>query len=503
MNEQDIPIDIAVRKLVDWLISRRICSREWHENAVKIREKIGEAMQDMPENDAMKELLIGTHINYFHCQKIINILKETEAESKNFFGQYGSKRMKDWKQIVSDYEQGNIYLAESAQILTQNVVYEVPGLKKHVQKLENLQMELERKEDASKKRIVELEEEFRKNCKDLGIQGEKLKTEIISLARELPETYTSIADDSAHIKDACELYQEFVHSSMDEGVELKVLENLRFLIEHGNVTTYEWKYGEKPISVEETVLHFNEDDEEVAGEDAGGEIDFGDDDAGVIDFGDEGTEQEIDFGDGEIDFGDSGAEIDFGAEAIDFDIDGVDTSNIIVEEGGLAGGVAREEEALSILDNRRTRTILIDELEELSGFLTQRLCETESENIKFSIGSGNQNHDPQTLKSMISNVDSLISRLTEVKIQQLQMIRDSPAYADRLAESLKQKLKLKVKVLSLIEDLHGRRDSAAQEIAQVREQIQTHIKNNRILQGQLESDISGRYKGRTVNLSGV
>ena len=43
-------------------------------------------------------------------------------------------------------------------------------------------------------------------------------------------------------------------------------------------------------------------------------------------------------------------------------------------------------------------------MQELSGFLTQRLCETESENIKFSLGSGNQNHDPATLHTMISNV---------------------------------------------------------------------------------------------------
>ena len=113
----------------------------------------------------------------------------------------------------------------------------------------------------------------------------------------------------------------------------------------------------------------------------------------------------------------------------------------------MAGGVARDDEALSILDNRRTRTIIIDELEELAGFLTQRLCETESESIKFSIGSGNQNHDPQTLRHMLSTVDSLTSALTEVRMQQLQMIRDSPEFADRLADTLKQKHKLKHKVV--------------------------------------------------------
>jgi hypothetical protein len=38
------------------------------------------------------------------------------------------------------------------------------------------------------------------------------------------------------------------------------------------------------------------------------------------------------------------------------------------------------------------------------------------------------------------------SELTEVKMQQLQMIRGSPSYADRLADTIKQKLRLVDKV---------------------------------------------------------
>ena len=40
-------------------------------------------------------------INYYHCLKIIDILKETEKDSKNLFGFYGSQRMKDWQEVVS------------------------------------------------------------------------------------------------------------------------------------------------------------------------------------------------------------------------------------------------------------------------------------------------------------------------------------------------------------------------------------------------------------------
>ncbi len=193
-----------------------------------------------------------------------------------------------------------------------------------------------------------------------------------------------------------------------------MVENLRFLIEHGDVTTYQWKYGEKPLSVEQPEVVFA-DEEKSATTTTTDEIDFGGDDE--IDFGDDGTVPSVtDGGDDDvIDFGDDGADvIDFGdsgtEEAIDFDIENVDTSAIVVEAGGLAGGVARDEEALTLLDNRRTRALLLDELEELAGFLGQRLVETESASNKFSLsgaGSNQQLQDADTLRQMLHNVEKI------------------------------------------------------------------------------------------------
>lgn len=120
----------------DWLVDRRHCNLKW-QNAVKdIREKINAAIQDMPENEEIKQLLSGscrcltssffhdmycsiivllvphlmaatyvclfncfasillTDIHYFHCLRIVEILKGTEASSKNIFGRYSSQRMK-------------------------------------------------------------------------------------------------------------------------------------------------------------------------------------------------------------------------------------------------------------------------------------------------------------------------------------------------------------------------------------------------------------------------
>ena len=46
------------------------------------RTRVGEAMRDMPEHQGIAALLSGAHINYFHCLRIVEILKETEADTK-------------------------------------------------------------------------------------------------------------------------------------------------------------------------------------------------------------------------------------------------------------------------------------------------------------------------------------------------------------------------------------------------------------------------------------
>ena len=402
------------------------------------REKIGEALGDMPEHEGIKQLLTGSNINYFHCLKIVDILKDTEKDSKNFFGSYGSQRMKDWQQIVKMYESDNIYLAEAASVISQNVSYEGPGLKKAIAKCETSEQECDKKEDSIKRRVTELEAEFSKECRELGISGEgSIRKEIIDLAKNLPETYDNIAEESKGLLEACKMYEKFIKRALDENISEEIVGNLRFLIENGNVTTYEWKYKEKPISIEENQLVFEEDKEDM--EDNGDEIDFGDGGDGDIDFGDDGAEAEIDFGGddaGEIDFGDT--EIDFGTEeGGDIDFGDVDVSAIVVEEGGLAGGVAKDEEALRMLDNRRTRALILDELEELSGFLTQRLVEKSSSGAKYNLVSNEDDMDPETLKKMIEGVEKITSKLTESKVQQLQLIRGSPAVVDRLVEKLK------------------------------------------------------------------
>lgn len=45
--------------LADWLVDRRHCNLKWQSQVLVIREKINAAIQDMPENEEIKQLLAG------------------------------------------------------------------------------------------------------------------------------------------------------------------------------------------------------------------------------------------------------------------------------------------------------------------------------------------------------------------------------------------------------------------------------------------------------------
>jgi len=46
--------------LLDWLIDRRHCDLKWQDKASTIREKINTAIQDMPPNEEITDLLSGS-----------------------------------------------------------------------------------------------------------------------------------------------------------------------------------------------------------------------------------------------------------------------------------------------------------------------------------------------------------------------------------------------------------------------------------------------------------
>ncbi|XP_066589774.1 CDK5RAP3 protein homolog [Prorops nasuta] len=513
--EEDIPIDINAGKLLEWLINRRHCPKDWSKNVLIIREKINNAIQDMPANEEIVSLLSGTYINYFHCIKIVEILKQTEADTKNLFGRYGSQRMKDWQEILHLYEKDNIYLAEAAQMLMRNINYEVPSFKKQIQKLEQLEKEHEKKEADYKKSETVAQTEFNNLCKQFSISGNNIKRELVDKTSELPEIYKKLAEKVKSIENVIEYYSAFVKFTLGREHDGGCVPMLKYIAEKGNTTTYEWIYQEPPLSIEEPPLNisFSEDDNKIRDnvETENNEIDFGEIDFNVdLSSGDNANVNVVD----EIDWGGIGAEGtdnnegDFNSE-IDFNIT-LEESGIIVEAAGHDGGAATGNEAYTILDNPKTRNEFINQLFELEAFLKMRLFELKADSnnvISFSqmqeAAAIIQLATVESTQNMLDNVQVLLSEILDSKLQHLHNIKHSTRYVDVLVSLLKEKLTLIEKMKASQKLVRKKRVESEEQAVALKPVLKLLIQRTKELKTEVEQDISKKYKNRIVHLTGA
>lgn len=188
--------------------------------------------------------------------EIVKILKETEADSKNVFGMYTSKRMKDWQDVIRAYEADSLFLAESAQILARNVQYEIPGIKKQIQKFEQLHEDAEKKINDLRKSENIITNERLQLCQQLGIEGKSIKKELVQKLKELPEIHDKVSRLFPSLENAISLYLTFLGKS-----DHHYLPVLRHVSKHGNTTVYQYLYNEKPIAIELPTIKYNIDDD--------------------------------------------------------------------------------------------------------------------------------------------------------------------------------------------------------------------------------------------------
>ncbi|KAG7280637.1 hypothetical protein CRUP_023256 [Coryphaenoides rupestris] len=370
--------------------------------------------------------------------------------------------VEDWQEILSLYEKDNAYLAEVASLLSRSVSYEGPALRKQVAKAQQQQQDLSRRELECQSSSADLRERYYAACKQYGITGENVARELQALVKDLPSVLDEAGRDAAQLEEHIRLYTVFTNFVSDWSEQ--VLPLLSFVQKKGNTTSYEWRTGNPPVVVEKPVM------EEAPADTVTEETE----DEGAIDWGDNPVEIEV---------------LDGGTDCPE--------------------GVARGEDALTILENPQSRAQFIDELMELETFLAHRLAEMGEEadvvsmnqfQLAPSVIQGQSREHMQALQGVVSQ---LLGRLTSLRMQHLFMILASPRYVERVSETLRQKLKqadiLVLKRTSLAES----RQKALEEQARLEPRVDLLAKTTRELQKLIEADISKRYNSRPVNLMGV
>ncbi|KAL0125837.1 hypothetical protein PUN28_004713 [Cardiocondyla obscurior] len=415
--------------------------------------------------------------------------------------------MKDWQEILRSYEKDNVYLAEAAQMLMRNVNYEVPNIKKQIQKLEQLLTELEKKETEYKKSENIAHTEYNTLCKQLGVTGYRtIKNELMDKVKELPEIYQKVAEKTKSLEKVVEFYSAFVEFTFGQQRDSNCVSIIKYIIEKGNTTMFEYTYGEVPISITEPELNIKADEDESNGRPS--------EDVNAIDFGNFNLDGEIDFGE-EVDL-DTGSDIDWGdenveqpAEEIDYNIS-LEESGIVVEAVGREGGMATGSEAYTILDNPITRSEFINQLFELEAFLKLRLYEFKGDD-RNNLLSFSQMQDAssilqlstiETTQIMLDNVQVILSEILHNNVQHLHNIKHYPRYVDAVATTLKQKLNLIDRMVIQQKSMRQKQDDTQDQIDKLHPLLKLVIQRTKELQTEIEQDISKKYKNRTVYLTG-
>jgi len=502
-QQQDIPIDIQYNKLVEWLISRRHCNIKWQTSAQVVKSKIVDALKDMPGTKEMKELLQGSYPHYYKCKQIVDLLKDTEKDTKNIFGRYSSQRMKDWQEIMKLYEKENLHLAELSSRLLRNVSYEIPETKKQIAKCGQMQQECEKKMKDCERKTDEVERNYSIECGKIGIEGKQVKYELIKLAEHIGVELDEIAVACKQLLPIVEYYMAFVEFTVgSDKFNDEITPISKHISKYGNTTVYQWKYGKIPDKIIRNDKQFDQEEENT-------------------------IEDQIDWGfDGDVTSAD---------DVIDFDIDVDDCGIVVEDESGNNENngfeivsvsdlsqaaqhadesyeVAENDEADTILENLQIRTDFINELIELRAFLLQRQHESSSVSGGDNLLQINQfQQAPSVLQLtsldeielMTSQVDDVYNRLTSTRLVYLCRILDSPKFVERLASTLKRQLALTSKYENEKMNLELRISESIVEEQNLYPKLQSLIAETKEWRKLIEKEIARLYNGRRVNLMGA
>ncbi|CAN6164127.1 unnamed protein product [Urochloa humidicola] len=526
---RNLPIDIAFARLQEWLVDRKRVPQDWRKRLAGIRARIAAAFPSLPRD--LHPSLLGLEPE---AKKIYSILLDSNTESRNIFGRLTGSAG-EWESIVKAYEKDHVFLGEAAQIMVQNVNYDIPYQRKQMQKTQQQLAELDRKE-ADIKRLAALSAtRYVKACQELGLQGVNVREELIESAKTLPSTFSKILEvlNSGPVSKAIEHYTAFVTDchSEDKGNCDSVLHNLKKLQENPP-SLHVSVYNEVESSIGEALKSHGSIEQinsNIPAEDIDWDISV---DANEIDWDIGAVEQPVEEsgnGFGSYEIIDANIEL-AGSEHYNVSVSDSPSLNkegLESSESGICWDITADNSEESAHDSaniqnapmlaedrsrlleKEYRNEILDDLLEVKSFLTQRLGEmknSDTSSLQHQVQAVSpfvlQQYAPDSLENMLVEISSAISLLTNQKTLDLIMILNSKRFLDRLVSALEEKKHHEVKLREGLGDLAVKHMELQNALSSSWPKQEAAIVKTRELKKLCEATLSSVFDGRPVHIIG-